>query len=326
MQHHYTLFVDEAGDDKLDRLKPGNEDGNSEWLCLGGYLVRAELEEDLIRRRDAIRRAIGGKDGQVLHYRDLNPKNRRTAALMLGSPAFAARGYVVCSCKRTMVGYRNSRAEAAIGEQHKDTLYNYVCRILLERVTNFVAEHGAQRGIERPILRVLMASRKGHHFGQFKTYVMDKLVPQAIGGTTFQDTRTINPNVLRRDLIQRLPASHDAGLQLADTLVSAFFQSIETRSPHNGDKTAILLRPLMARKPARYVGHRASPAREGMTLYHPEAAKTLTAEQAKFFEAFGYDIKFLASRKATPRPRFTQAQRLWSNQTTEDGRPYGLRR
>lgn len=317
MDYQYTLFVDEAGDDKLDRLKPGSTDGNSEWLCLGGYLVRREVEGDLVRRRDAIRRAIGGKDGQVLHYRDLIPRNRQICAQMLASATSAARGYVICSFKSTMVGYRNPRAEAVLGEPHKDTLYNYVCRLLLERVTHFVATHGKQNGIERPMLRIVLASRRGHHFGQFKTYVMDKLVPQAIGGSTYQYERVINPYVLSRDLITREPAAKEAGLQLADTLVSSFFQSLEQMSPHHHDKTAAFLRPLMARRAPRYPSQKRFSNNEGVTLYHPSAAALLTKDQAKFFEHFGYNISQMAARKPRERIHFTQAERLWSNQAPE---------
>lgn len=268
-------------------------------------------------RRDGIRRAIGGQDGQTLHYRDLSPKNRVIAAASLITQTNAAKGYVICSCKRTMLGYRNHRAEAALGAPHKDTLYNYTCRLLLERATNFVADHGKREGIKEPLLRIVMASRKGHHFGQFKAYVMDKLVPQEIAGTTYQDTRRINPDVLRRDLIERLPASSDPGLQLADTLVSAFFQSLETYSPHHADKVALKLTPLMAKRPARYRGWRTCAAGEGVTLYHPTAAKTLTEGQKAFFNAFGYDIAYLASRKPKGRTHFTQAQRMWSHQSPD---------
>lgn len=320
MKHHYTLFVDEAGDDKLQSLKPDDSGGNSEWLCLGGYLVREECESDLLSRRDAIRRAIGGKDGQVLHYRDLNPRNRMIATGMLASKASRAKGYVVCSFKKTMLGYRNPRAEAALGEPHKDNLYNYVCRILLERVTHFVADHGHQNGIEKPILKIVMASRKGHHFGQFKTYVMDKLVPQALGGTTYQDDRVINPDVLSRELIIRAPASTEPGLQLADTLVSSFFQSIEQNSPHYAQKPALLLTPLMALRTRRYANHRVFANGEGVTLFHPSAAKLLNEDQRSFFAHFGYDIAYLSSRKPRSRQHFSQAQRLWSNQAHEPPR------
>ena len=113
MRHHYTLYVDEAGDDKLDSLRPVDPKGNSEWLCLGGYLVRSSDEGRLDGRRDSIRRAIGGADGQVLHYRNLNPKNRRIAAEILASRAHAARGYVVCPCMQTMLGQKKPREEAA---------------------------------------------------------------------------------------------------------------------------------------------------------------------------------------------------------------------
>ena len=138
MDHHYTLFIDEAGDDKVERLKPGTPDGNSEWLCLGGYLVRATAESDLERRRDEILKAIGQKPGGVLHFRNLKPGSRALATKTLASKGSPARGFVVCSLKQTMLNHHNARAAAA-SVNPRDYLYNWVVRLLLERVTQATA-------------------------------------------------------------------------------------------------------------------------------------------------------------------------------------------
>ncbi len=315
MVHHYILFIDEAGDDKVERLKPDSAEGNSEWLCLGGYLVRAEVESDLDRRRDEILLAIRGQPGGVLHYRNLKKWNRPKAAKKLASPDFAARGFVVCSCKKTMLNHHNERAAAASGNQ-RDYLYNFVTRLLLERVTRYVANTAPRHGIEKPVLRIVMASRKGHHFGQFKAYVL-KLINQATGGTTYLATREIDASVLRYNLIERAPASQMAGLQLADVMVSAFFQSIEQASPHYADKVALHLWPLMAERKAQF-SRRLNKSNEGVTFYPDrQAVHLLTEEQATFFEHFGYDMAWLKSCRAQKKVQtFTQAERMWSRQST----------
>jgi hypothetical protein len=120
------------------------------------------------------------------------------------------------------------------------------------------------------------------------------------------------------ELIERLPASREPGLQLADTLVSSFFQSLERTSPHYDQKTATALLRLMARRQPRCSGQRTHANNEWVTLYHPDAAKSLTEEQKEFFEHFGYDIAYLASRPPRKRQHFSQAERQWSNQPPDN--------
>lgn len=311
MSHHYILFIDEAGDDKVERLKPDSTDGNSEWLCLGGYLVRAEVEPDLERRRDEILVSFGGQKGGILHYRNLKPKNRLIAASKLVSPDYPARGFVVCSYKKTMIGYHKERAANSTGNP-RDVLFNFVARLLLERVTHYVVNAAPRHGIRDPVLRIVMASRKGHHFGQFKAYIA-QLMNQAVAGTTFLNTREIKAGVLRWNQIERATASQVPGLQLADVLVSAFFQSIERASPHYGDTVARCLLPLMAERPARR-GVPTSRANEGVTFYPAtRVAKLLTEDQSAFFAHFGYDIEALKGRQAVNHVQaLSQADRMWS--------------
>ncbi|WP_319567486.1 DUF3800 domain-containing protein [Cohaesibacter marisflavi] len=292
MSYQYVLFVDEAGDDKTEALKPTNANGNSEWLCLGGYLIKAELESELDSRRDALLREIGGRDGGHLHYRNYKPRNRVKICEKLST--YSARAFVVCSFKKTMVGYRNPRAENSQTDP-RQILYNFVVRLLLERVTEFVYEHAQAKKLEKPTLKIVMASRRGHHFGHFghfKEYVQ-KLQDQARYGNTFLKKKQIKQDVLQQDLIIRAPARSMAGLQLADAVVSATFQSIEQMSPHYFDHPALKLRRVIAKKRPH---PRVPPKAEdyGMTLYPArEVLDLLNDEQWQFFSSFGYDRDFL---------------------------------
>ncbi|MEC7259605.1 MAG: hypothetical protein VXW58_17485, partial [Pseudomonadota bacterium] len=181
----------------------------------------------------------------------------------------------------------------------------------------FVAKSANEHEIKQPVLRVVMASRRGHHFGRFKAYV-DQLKNQAVAGTTFLDTRQIDPSVLYRDQILRLTASESPGLQLADSMVSAFFQSIEQSSPNFADQPALFLKPLMAEREKRFRGQRRY-NNEGVTLFPAkDAIHSLTPQQSIFFKAFGYDPDWL---KKLPRDKrsqqFSQSQRIWSNEFPE---------
>lgn len=292
MTYSYILFIDEAGDDKVANLKPEVENGNSEWLCIGGYLVRAEDEKNLAERRDEIVRYIGGHKGSPIHYRNLKPRNRMKSCEKLSK--FPARAFVLCSYKKTMVGHSNSRAAAATGNHNY--LFNFVVRLLLERVTPFVVEHASQNHIENPILRIVMANRKGHHFGHLKAYVL-QLIRQAESGTTYLDTRVIDGKILRYSEIDRAAASEVPGLQLADIVVSSVFQAIETKISGYSTQPAIHLKGILA-------GERSYPKGKfrrsniGLTFFPAiDAVHFLKPEQEVFFKEFGYDIEWLKTRR-----------------------------
>lgn len=294
MDHNYTLFIDEAGDDKVSKLRPENPNGNSEWLCLGGYLVRSSHEPSLDERRDKLVCSIGGQPGQPLHFRKYNSKNR--SKVCIGLARFPARAFVVCSYKKTMLGYRNERAEAAAtASSQNQYLYNFVVRLLLERVTEFVEDHARANGIDDPKIRLVLASRKGHHFGHFKAYVY-QLINQARANTTHLKTKEIKPDLLSYNMIERAPASSLAGLQLADALVSSVFQSIEQCSPGYEDRPAKALRGIFASK--KLYGHGRSRKDDfGLTVYPQAKAATLLSDQQEdFFQFFGYDFDWIKAK------------------------------
>lgn len=297
MKHNYTLFIDEAGDDKAERLKPAVKNGNSEWLCLGGYLVRSENEADLTRRRDKLVVSIGGRAGQTLHFRKYKAQNKEK--ICAGLARFPARAFVVCSYKQTMVGHSNARAAAAgSASSNRQYLYNFVVRLLLERVTEFVEEDARENKIGNPRIKVVLASRRGHHFGHFKAYVL-QLIRQATAETTYLKQKEIRPDLLNYNLIERAPASEMPGLQLADAVVSSVFQSIEQASPGYCNRPAFHLRRIVAGK-RRWKNGPIHKNNIGLTFFPAtKAMDQITDDQKKFFSSFGYDFVWLENNKGT---------------------------
>ena len=115
LPYDYVLFIDEAGDDGLTRVKPIDPDGASEWLVISGVLVRAEDEGQTRVWLDNIRRDINSLQSPLLHYKKLSPAKRLRAASMLGD--MNVRIFTVCSNKKNMRGHLNERAGAAGGKQ-----------------------------------------------------------------------------------------------------------------------------------------------------------------------------------------------------------------
>ncbi|MGV6838631.1 MAG: DUF3800 domain-containing protein [Planktomarina sp.] len=246
LEPQYTLYIDEAGDDKVTKLKPKNQNGNSEWLCIGGYLVRTEEVQNLEARKNELLKSIGGQSKNAMHYRKYTPQNRKR--LCEGLAKYPSRAFVVCSYKSTLLSYRNERAEKAGNvSSNKQWLYNFIVRLLLERVTAFVFNDAKKKQITNPKIRIVMASRRGHHFGHFKAYVL-QLTRQATGHSTLLNKREINPSVLDSSIIQRAPASQYAGLQMADVITSAIFQALEQSGKHQDTTPAKALMPIFAKE------------------------------------------------------------------------------
>lgn len=280
----YVLYVDEAGDDGTRSFRPEDSKGSSEWLCIAGYLVRHEVDATLPGLLASIRRDIGSTQASSLHYRDLSPKRReRTCQLLAAAPA---RAFAVCSYKRTMQGHSNPRAAARSGGT-KQYLYNWIVRILLERVTDFCwRDCQARSEAPRPI-KIVFSHRGGHRYGQMKAYFA-VLKNQAIANSTFLARRQIRPEMINWHLIDSVPHFQLAGLQFADIVASSAYQSCDTTSPNWSSAPTINLAPILAREPGPDgVSH----IRDyGFTLLPSPFKAGLNDQQKTIFEALGYSF------------------------------------
>ncbi|WP_082351748.1 DUF3800 domain-containing protein [Cypionkella psychrotolerans] len=276
----FVLYVDEAGDDGLRSFKPEDPKGCTEWLCLAGYLVRAEIDKTLPDVHLSLRQAVGSRQSDVIHYRNLSDPKRLVACEHLAKTP--ARAFAVCSYKRTLQNYHNPRVVAANGGSSQ-FLYNWLIRMLLERVTDFVVRDASYER-NKDYLRVVFSHRGGHRFGQMKAYV-EQLKAQAVGNSTWIKTREIRPEVLRFQHFESVPYYQMAGLQLADIVASAVYQGLDTHAPRWTCNPAKALSRLVARE---VVSGRRLTADYGLTLVPQPHKVALRHDQRQLFEAYGY--------------------------------------
>lgn len=274
--YEYVLYIDEAGDDGLKRVKPIDKNGGSEWLCIGGLLVRAQYEADTVQWVKDIRADINAVQGPALHYRDLSPTKRRRACELLAEQP--CRFFSVASNKKNMRGHNNTRAAKRGGKQW---YYNYCVRLLMERVTDFCLRDSTKRFEEPRFVKVVFSARGGHSYGQTKAY-WEILKAHAAGGSTFLNKREIAHQVLRYGLVEYVPHYSVAGLQLADVVASSIYQAADALGPKWALEPAMALEARMAREAGVIADY-------GIVLQpSPPWKAELTADQKQIFKFYGY--------------------------------------
>lgn len=274
--YEYILYIDEAGDDGLARVKPVDPSGASEWLVIGGFLTRSNYEAKAVEWVRDLRKQIDATQGPALHYRKLSPTKKDAACAYLAD--LPVKAFVVCSHKVNMRGHQNSRAAIRNGKQW---YYNYCVRLLMERATEMCLKDSIKHFGKARSLRVVFSQRGGHSYPQTKAY-WEILKNQAAGGTTLLNKREIRHQVLRFNLVDYVPHEQNAGLQLADIVASAFYQSVETSARRWTTKHAKLLEPILAKE-------RNVVADFGLALQptNPNDLR-LSKDQKEIFKHFGY--------------------------------------
>lgn len=274
-EYEYVLFVDEAGDDGLKRVRPIDKIGGTEWLCISGLLIRANNEDRTVEWVREIRDDISAKQGPVLHFKKLSPtKKRRACELLSQRPVI---GFVVCSNKKNMRGWTNLKASVS---NSKQWFYNYCVRLLMERVTAFCAKDSLSKYGKKKLLKVVFSERGGH-YGQTKAYWLH-LKNQQAAGTTYLNKREIDFDLIRYRLIDYVPHTQLAGLQLADILASSFYLACDVLDVKNDPIPAQLLQSRMAREEG-------TAGDFGVVLQPtPSQRAELLPEQKVIFKYYGY--------------------------------------
>jgi len=286
--YEYILYIDEAGDDGLKRVRPIDSAGATEWLVISGVLVRHNNEGKVVDWVREIREDINAKQGPALHFRNLSPTKKLRACQMISEKQVVC--FAVCSNKKNMRGWSNERAAKMGGKQW---FYNFCVRFLMERATDFCLRDSMKKYGEPRYMRVVFSQRGGHEYGQTKAY-WEHLKAQAASETTFLRKREIKHRVLRFNLVDYVPHTSVAGLQLADVVASAFYQAIDVLDVENDPEPAKLLFPKMARL-------QGTAADEGVILQPtPPPKAKLTDMQKQIFVHYGYD--FSSVWASAPRP------------------------
>jgi hypothetical protein len=244
-EYSYVVFIDEAGDPGIERVRPIDDPGASEWLVVGATLIEATNELKPVEWIRSTLDAIGAQRKTELHFRDLHDWQKPLACQEIAR--LPVNLFAMLSNKKNMRQHRNEPAAAKGSPQHsKQYFYNFCCRILLERVTDCVLQHSLRVYGEPRLVKVIFSRRDGHSYGHTFAY-NEMLKLQARAGTTVLSKRTIRWEVMNYSLLSNEPPRSVAGLQLADIVASAFYQAVDVLPPTlwNPDN-ARLLKPRVA--------------------------------------------------------------------------------
>lgn len=279
--YEYVAYIDEAGDPGLNKVRPIDPSGASEWLTVGAILARAKHEANLVSWVKDLRRDVRDNQGPALHFRRMSDERRKRVAIGLAKRPVA--GFAVISHKPNMKGWRNPAAEAVLGP--RGWFYNWCVRLLLERVTD-CAEKNARRVFGGPrYIKFVFSERGGVEYGWLRAYI-EVLKKQAQEDTTLLTKREVRPYMIHPDLIEVTPGNRSAGCQLADVVASAFHCAADSNGRRWNTDPAEALRPIM-------------PEEDGFCFDYSvclqptpawRAAKGLSLDQKKIFRAFHYDI------------------------------------
>jgi hypothetical protein len=273
---YYMAFIDEAGDPGLKAVRPIDPAGATEWLCLSAVLIKARQNADVASWVRSILTKANVRHPD-LHYRYLSDAQKRIAVNEIAK--LPVRAFVLASNKKNMRGYRNARAETV---QSKQWFYNFCLRLLLERVTHYCYQHAVHEHAKGRFVKLIYSERAVHSFAQTAAY-HELMKTQARGGTLFLQKRRIVSEVLDWRLTETVSHKSSAGAQLADVVVSAFYQAADTLpSAKWNNEFAKLLQPVVAKENGSWMDY-------GVALQPtPPWKAELNDQQKQIFEYYGY--------------------------------------
>jgi hypothetical protein len=76
--YSYIAYIDESGDPGLQRVKPLDANGSSEWFILSAVVIGEPNEKNVAPWRNDILRATNSQR-KDLHFTNLKPWNKRIA-------------------------------------------------------------------------------------------------------------------------------------------------------------------------------------------------------------------------------------------------------
>jgi hypothetical protein len=280
--YSYVAYIDESGDDGLRKVRPFDKNGSSEWFVLSALLFRAENDHVPLNVAKSIVKEFRNHQKPDIHFSDLNPAKKLVACDILGNTS--SRAFVVASNKKNMQGYRNKKAENV---PSRNWFYCWVTRLLLERLSHFVAKDSMERYGEYRKVKLVYSQRGGFSYSQLTAYYRWlKSRPLVL------NQGPIYWECLDPELQEVRNHKSAAGLQLVDIVASSFFKAIDTCHTNGLDNQyAKALRKIMAKSDGVISGY-------GLKLMPNIQKANLTVEQEEIFRFYGYPKSWWAPDSA----------------------------
>jgi hypothetical protein len=198
----YRIYVDEAGD-------RGISAASSKHFVVSGVVVADEHDAAVRTERASLAQALGRQPGQVLHYRKLTHPQKVKAAQDIGRSAIATIVNVIIH--KGPLGKPLPAGKMA-HISRPDPMYLWALRLLLERVSWYVAEHeGTETIVTFAHVRHFKAEKLHNYSNALEATPAVRIREGTFDGHPF---RIGSPDKI-------------ALLQFADAAASALFRAIE---------------------------------------------------------------------------------------------------
>ena len=130
--------------------------------------------------------------------------------------------FTVASNKKNMRRHQNERAGKIPSKQW---FYNWLVRILMERLTDWCLRYSQKHKLPRRHVKLMFSQSGGHSYSQTAAY-HELLKVQGQSGTYLKKW-VPRSEVMSMHLVEAHPHYAFAGLQLADIAASSFYQAVD---------------------------------------------------------------------------------------------------
>jgi len=129
----YRVYIDEAGD-------RGMKPASSDHFVVSAIIVADVLDAQVRTELATLSQLLGRKPGQVLHFRNLTHPQKVKATQDIAASSIATITNAII-CKRHLAGAAALPGSTAY-ITHPDPMYLWALRLLLERVSWWIRDHG----------------------------------------------------------------------------------------------------------------------------------------------------------------------------------------
>lgn len=219
MEHNFTIFIDESGDEGFTFRDPPKK-GSSDWFVVSAVATLSSQQEEIIDLGRSIRETLGQPRNWTIHFADMSHQQRIFA--LKGLASAATQIVTVAINKREILDKRTFTEE-------KFRLYFYALRLVLERVSWLCRDTAAKKKFKHCRARVIFEHRKHLEPDVLVDYfrTLRSITRESSWIAARQVDIRIHWPAFDESLFECAQKSQYAGLQMADLSASGFKAALE---------------------------------------------------------------------------------------------------
>lgn len=234
MTASFVVYIDESGDEGFLFTK-----GSSTWFVLSAVITRKANDLETVKLVDNVRKILGRKDQESLHFRSLKHEHRLPFLHQIAQSDLKT---------VTVLVHKPTIRNVELFQQ-KYRLYFYAARLLLERVSWYCRDYQTGKTIGDGSADIIFSNRGGMKYEELRAYM--KVLQSNSGPFRVE----IDWNVIKADQITAY-SDKRMGLQIADAVASSFFFGSQMNQyGFAEDRYARMLKPVVYHHKSRCNGY-----------------------------------------------------------------------